>query len=53
MNETWTIRRLHAPTDAELRGLAGVLCDCVAGGASVGFMQPLAPARAASASSLR
>lgn len=46
MNETWTIRRLHAPTDAELRGLAGVLCDCVAGGASVGFMQPLDESRA-------
>lgn len=41
-----TIRRLAAPDDADLRGLAGVLCDCVAGGASVSFMNPLTTERA-------
>ena len=40
------IRRLTDPTDTELHQLADVLCDCVAGGASVGFMQPLDHARA-------
>jgi len=43
------IRRLSAPSApsaAELHQLADVLCDCVAGGASVGFMQPLDHARA-------
>ncbi len=35
------IRRLHAPTEDELQALAGVLGDCVQGGASVGFMLPL------------
>jgi len=45
MNTT-RIRRLTDPTPAELDGLAEVLFDCVAGGASVGFMQPLDRARA-------
>jgi GNAT superfamily N-acetyltransferase len=40
------IRRLTDPTEAELHQLADVLCDCVAGGASVGFMQPLDHTRA-------
>ena len=40
------IRRLHAVAADERDALAEVLRDCVAGGASVGFMQPLAPARA-------
>lgn len=40
------IRRLLAPTETELAQLADVLCDCVAGGASVGFMQDLTPAQA-------
>jgi len=40
------IRRLTEPSDTELQQLAEVLCDCVAGGASVGFMQPLDPPRA-------
>jgi GNAT superfamily N-acetyltransferase len=34
------VRQATSLTDAELRGLAGVLIDCVAGGASVGFMHP-------------
>lgn len=43
---TLPIRRLSAPTEAELNGLAELLIDCVDGGASVSFMHPLAPARA-------
>ncbi|HTA30994.1 MAG TPA: GNAT family N-acetyltransferase [Candidatus Cybelea sp.] len=42
----WTLRRLHAPSDAEIDGLADVLMDCVAGGASVSFMWPLTRGRA-------
>ena len=41
-----TIRRLPALAPTQVRGLASVLCDCVDGGASVGFMQPLARERA-------
>ena len=37
---TWSIRRLHAPDDAQIDGLADVLVDCVEGGASVSFMHP-------------
>jgi GNAT superfamily N-acetyltransferase len=37
----FTIRRLMTVTDAEIRGLAEVLIDCVDGGASVSFMSPL------------
>jgi hypothetical protein len=40
------IRRLHGATDAELDGLARVLIDCVEGGASVSFMQPMTRERA-------
>ena len=32
---TWSPRRLHALDDAQIDGLAGVLLDCVEGGASV------------------
>ena len=42
----WTLRRLHAVSDAEIDGLAAVLIDCVEGGASVSFMLPLALDRA-------
>ena len=41
-----TTRRLTALDDTHLRGLAQVLCDCVEGGASVGFMLPLSIERA-------
>jgi predicted N-acetyltransferase YhbS len=41
-----TIRRLHAPDDADILGLAEVLVDCVVGDASVGFMHPLSQDRA-------
>lgn len=34
------VRRLHTVNETELEGLAEVLVDCVAGGASVSFMQP-------------
>ena len=44
----WTIRRLDAVDDAALEGLAGVLLDCVEGGASVSFMAPLTRERAMS-----
>ena len=43
---TWFLRRLHALDDAQIDGLAGVLTDCVEGGASVGFMHPLTRDRA-------
>ena len=36
-----SVRRLHAVSTAQLGELAGVLMDCVAGGASVSFLQPL------------
>jgi GNAT superfamily N-acetyltransferase len=41
MHPDLTIRRLTSPTDPEIAALAEVLLDCVAGGASVGFMSPL------------
>jgi len=41
-----SIRRLHAPGEPELQALADVLLDCVAGGASVSFMQSLTRERA-------
>lgn len=40
------IRRLTQVDDDELQALAGVLVDCVDGGASVGFMHPLTCERA-------
>ena len=42
----WSPRRLHALDDAHVEALADVLVDCVAGGASVGFMDPLPRERA-------
>lgn len=49
-SETFTqplpVRRLRTPTDTELRQLAEVLCDCVAGNASVSFMRPFSMDRA-------
>jgi GNAT superfamily N-acetyltransferase len=40
------VRRLTAPTNADIRGLTEVLLDCVAGGASVSFMSPLSEEKA-------
>ncbi len=42
----WSLRRLHAVDDAQIDELAGVLIDCVEGGASVSFMHPLSRERA-------
>ncbi|MBL8669690.1 MAG: GNAT family N-acetyltransferase, partial [Alphaproteobacteria bacterium] len=42
-----TIRRAAALDEATVAGLAGVLVDCVEGGASVSFMLPLSRDRAA------
>lgn len=41
-----TVRRLERVTETECLALADLLIDCVEGGASVGFMQPLARPRA-------
>jgi GNAT superfamily N-acetyltransferase len=41
MESSAAVRRLTAVTDADIEGLAGVLIDCVQGGASVSFMSPL------------
>jgi GNAT superfamily N-acetyltransferase len=38
---TLEIRRLASVSEAQLQALAAVLVDCVQGGASVSFMQPL------------
>lgn len=40
------VRQITAPRQTELAELAEVLIDCVAGGASVGFMHPLPQDRA-------
>jgi GNAT superfamily N-acetyltransferase len=42
----WSVRRLRALDDALIDALAGVLIDCVEGGASVSFMHPLTRERA-------
>lgn len=44
--DTFALRRLRATTDAELEALSALLMDCVDGGASVGFLSPLARERA-------
>jgi GNAT superfamily N-acetyltransferase len=43
---TWSVRRLRAVDDTQIDGLADVLINCVEGGASVSFMQPLSRDRA-------
>jgi GNAT superfamily N-acetyltransferase len=43
---SWSVRRLHACNDGQIDALAGVLIDCVEGGASVSFMHPLSRDRA-------
>ena len=43
---TATVRRLDRVDGTQIHALAQVLIDCVQGGASVGFMQPLAAERA-------
>jgi ribosomal protein S18 acetylase RimI-like enzyme len=41
MTSTWTARRLLALENAHIEQLTDVLIDCVEGGASVNFMDPL------------
>jgi GNAT superfamily N-acetyltransferase len=41
-----SVRRLHRLDDTHVEGLADVLVDCVVGGASVSFMEPLSRERA-------
>ena len=43
---SWSIRRLQTVDDTVIEQLAAVLIDCVDGGASVSFMQPLTRDRA-------
>lgn len=43
---TVSLRRLHALDETQIEELADVLIDCVEGGASVSFMQPLTRERA-------
>ena len=45
---TVSVRRLHTLDDSHIEALAGVLIDCVEGGASVSFMRPLPRERALS-----
>lgn len=45
-SRTPSIRRLHSVGDEQIEQLADVLIDCVEGGASVSFMQPLTRERA-------
>ena len=40
-NTDFAIRRLEAPDDRHIAGLADILIDCVKGGASVSFMLPI------------
>lgn len=42
----WSLRTIHVVDDAVIEGLTDVLLDCVEGGASVSFMQPLTRDRA-------
>ena len=42
----WSVRRLLVVDDAQIDALAGVTMDCVEGGASIGFMDPLIRERA-------
>ena len=44
--QTVHIHRLHALSDEHIQALAGVLIDCVDGGASVSYMHPLSLATA-------
>ena len=37
----WQVTELASVSDADLEALTDILCDCVEGGASVGFMLPL------------
>jgi len=43
---TWSVRRLFTLNDTQVEALADVLIDCIEGGASVSFMNPLPRERA-------
>lgn len=43
----WSVRRVASIDEATIDGLADLLVDCVEGGASVSFLQPLSRERAA------
>lgn len=43
---SWRVRRVHTLDEELIASLADVLIDCVAGGASIGFLHPLARERA-------
>jgi len=45
-NRTISVRRLTDVTETHISAMAAVLVDCVDGGASVGFLEPLDPAKA-------
>lgn len=42
----WQVEELTRVSDAQIEALTDILCDCVEGGASVGFMLPLSRERA-------
>ncbi len=44
--QSWSVRRVYTLDDGEIDALAGILIDCVEGGASVSFMYPLPRDRA-------
>jgi hypothetical protein len=44
--DIWSLRRIDAVDDTQIEQLADVLIDCVEGGASVSFMDPLTRDRA-------
>jgi GNAT superfamily N-acetyltransferase len=48
MVRPFDVRRLHSVDDRAVAGLADVLLDCVAGGASIGFMESLTRGQAES-----
>ena len=41
VSRSWDVRRLQTMSDREVEALAGIMIDCVEGGASVSFMAPL------------
>ena len=41
ISRSWSIRRVSTVDDAPRAGLADVIVDCVEGGASVSFMEPM------------
>src|SRR6185503_19591026 len=46
MKPKWKIRQLKSVSEREIEALTDILIDCVEGGASVSFMQPLTRKRA-------